>query len=288
MKNPWLFLNTLTVDEKIIDSNTTVILGFTGYGSVGTAVLNHIIEELDVKSVGFWGTMSWFHKSNLEAPITVYTLNLKSSKEKEKFVLVTSRLPIPVVGYEALPDAFWKWLASEILSWKAKRYIVIGGLREEVRNSSDESWVTLIPTSKYTEIYGTKRNFREDLSIKGPINFLLYEGFAYDYPILAILSYCNTYDIDLDAALMALKELEKHIDLDLQSTSITEFDTTLLEAQFGLYEDEEDFEEDYEEDYEEDFDDYKDLKDLKEQDFSFHSDSKKNQRNNKEDLEKYK
>ena len=288
MKNPWLFLNNLTVDENVIDSNTTVILGFTGYGSIGTAVLNHLIEELEVKSIGYWGTMSWFHKNNLEAPITIYNLNLQSEDEKEKFVLVTSRLPIPVVGLEALPDAFWKWLAGEISSWKAKRYIIIGGLREEIRNSSDDSWVTLIPTTKYTEIYGTKRNFREDLSIKGPINFLLYEGFAFNYPILAILSYCNTYDIDLDAALLALKELEKHVKLDLKSENITEFDSTLLETQFGFYEDDEDFDEEYEEEYEEDFDDFKNLKDLKESDFSFASDSLRGNRNNKEDLEKYK
>ncbi|MHA1852949.1 MAG: PAC2 family protein, partial [Candidatus Heimdallarchaeaceae archaeon] len=146
MKNPWLFLNNLTVDSSQIDSDTTVILGFTGFGSVGTAVLNHIVEQCRVKSIGYWGTMSWFHKNNLESPITIYKLNLNSDDDKEKFVLVTSRLPIPVVGYEALPDAFWKWLTAEILTWKAKRYIIIGGLREEIRNASDDSWVALIPT----------------------------------------------------------------------------------------------------------------------------------------------
>ena len=65
MKNPWLILNNLTVDNSIIDANTTVILGFSGYGSVGTSVLNHLVEVLDVNSVGFWGTISWFHRGNL-------------------------------------------------------------------------------------------------------------------------------------------------------------------------------------------------------------------------------
>jgi len=150
--------------------------------------------------------------------------------------------------------AFWKWLTAEILTWKAKRYIIIGGLREEIRNASDDSWVALIPTEKYTEIYGVKRTFRDDLSIKGPINFFLSEGFAYSYPVLAILSYCNTYDVDLDAAILALKELEKHIHLDLNSSNITEFDTSLLEAELELLEGESEYDEEFEEEFDEGFD----------------------------------
>ncbi|MFW9851780.1 MAG: PAC2 family protein [Candidatus Thorarchaeota archaeon] len=295
MKNSWLFLNNLTLDNSIIDSNTTIILGFSGYGSVGTAVLNHLVEELDVNSIGFWGTMSWFHKGILESPITIYKLNIDSKNEKEKYVLITSRLPIPVVGYEALPDAFWKWLSNEILSWGAKRYIVIGGLREEVRNSSDDSWVTLIPTKEYTNLFNTKRTFRDDLSIRGPISFLLTEGTAFRYPVLAILSYCNTYDVDLDAASMALKELENHLDLDLKSKTLTEFDTSFLENQLELFDDEEDSEfdefDEYDEEYDEEFEKYENQKrsNSSRKSFSFHPDSdKKRYKNNKEDLDKYK
>ena len=86
MKNPWLFLQNLTLNSDFVDSDTTVVLGFSGYGSVGTAVLNHIVEEQQVDSIGFWGTMSWFHKGNLEAPITIYKLNVKS-KNPESYCI---------------------------------------------------------------------------------------------------------------------------------------------------------------------------------------------------------
>ena len=286
MKNPWLFLNNLTIDNSFVDSNTTIILGFSGYGSVGTSVLNHLVEELDVQSIGFWGTISWFHKGNLETPITVYKLESKSDDEKENFILITSRLPVPVIGYEALPDAFWKWLSSEILSWDAKRYIVIGGLREEVRNSSDDSWVTLIPTQEYSKRFGTKRTFRDDLSIKGPISFLLTEGTAFNYPILAILSYCNTYDVDIDAASMALKELENHLNLDLKSDSIVEFDASFLETQIEFFQDgEEDEFEDFDEEYDEEFEGYEHSDDSTNERRSF---SLRDFKNNTKDLDKYK
>jgi predicted ATP-grasp superfamily ATP-dependent carboligase len=289
MKNPWLFLNNLTLDRDLIDSDTTVIIGFSGYGSVGTAVLNHMVEELQVDSIGYWGTMSWFHKGILEAPITIYNLEMKSKDGNEKFILITSRLPIPVVGYEALPDAFWRWISSEILSWNAKRYIIIGGLREEVRNSSNDSWITLIPTAEYTKQFGTLRTFKDDLSIKGPISFLLTEGTAFKVPVLAILSYCNTYDIDIDAGLMALKELEVITGLKLKSDTLTEFDSSFLENYFEYYDDEEegDFEE-YEEEYDEEFESY-DIQDKRSrQNPSRSRNSERNFSSNKEDLDKYK
>ena len=289
MKNPWLFLNNLTLDRDLIDSNTTVILGFSGYGSVGTAVLNHMVEELQVKSIGYWGTMSWFHRGILESPITIYKLDMNSKDENEKFVLVTSRLPIPVVGYEALPDAFWRWLSSEILSWNAKRYIIIGGLREEVRNSSNDSWITLIPTIEYTNIFGTKRTFKDDLSIKGPISFLLTEGTAFGFPVLAILSYCNTYDTDIDAGLMALKELEIHLDLGLKSDTLTEFDSSFLENYFEFYNEEDDGEyEEFEEEYDEEYKSYEAETRENNKYFSESRELSRRYRNNKSDLEKYK
>jgi len=289
MKNPWLFLNNLTLDRDLIDSNTTVIIGFSGYGSVGTAVLNHMVEELQVDSIGYWGTMSWFHKGILESPITIYSLEMKSKNDKEKFILITSRLPIPVVGYEALPDAFWRWLSTEILSWNAKRYIIIGGLREEVRNSSNDSWITLIATSEYTKQFGTLRTFKDDLSIKGPISFLLTEGSAFKVPVLAILSYCNTYDIDIDAGLMALKELEVITGLELKSETLTEFDSSFLENYFEFYDDEEEGEfEEYEEEFDEEFEGY-DTQDRRSRQYSSRSRNlNRNFGNNKEDLDKYK
>ena len=249
-------MNQITINEEQITPETTVILGFTGYGSVGTLVLNHIVETFDVKSIGYWGSLSWFHKGNLETPITVYKLNIPT---KEKIVLVSSRLPVPVVGEAALPDAFWRFLSHEILSWKAKRYIILGGLREDVRSTSDDAWVTLIPTPKYTEKYGVKRTFRDDLSMKGPISYLLTEGTAFDYPVLAILSYCNTYDADVDAAAMALQELEKHLNINLQSNKIMEFDTAFLESTLTYEETEEEPYDEFEEieydDFDDDFDD---------------------------------
>ena len=299
MKNAWLFLNQMSIDASLIDSNTTVIVGFSGYGSVGTNVLNHIVEGLNVESIGFWGTLSWFHNGNLESPITLYQLEAKSDDPEEKFVLVTSRLPIPVVGHYALPDAFWKWITQEILSWQAKRYIIIGGLREDVRNSTDDSWVTLIPTKKYTELFGTNRTFRDDLSIKGPISFLLAEGTAYRYPVLSILSYCNTYEIDLDASLLALKELEKILHIDLESKEIREFDFSFLESSFDFVQDDTSFDEDYEEEYEEEYGEEfdEDFKNFDERNKSPNSNKKfsfnvnsffSESKEERDDLEKYK
>lgn len=290
MKNSIQFLNQFNINTDYIDEETTVILGFSGYGSVGNVVLNHLIETLPVTSIGFWGSISWFHQGNLETPITIYTLDGNSTRNKGKIVLVASRLPVPVVGYNALPDTFWKWLSEEILSWKAKRYIVIGGLREDIRKTTDEEWTSLIPTPLYTELYGTQRTFKDQQTIKGPLNFLLTEGTAFQQPVLAILSYCNTYDIDIDASVLALKELEKIIGDNLHSEKLVEFDSSFLEGEMELIsEGEEEFDE-----YDESFDEFEENSEKessnrdKEADFfSLHS-SLKRLNDKAEDLDKYK
>ncbi|MCG3224470.1 MAG: hypothetical protein H7647_08385, partial [Candidatus Heimdallarchaeota archaeon] len=134
------------------------------------------------------------------------------------------------------------------------------------------------------------RTFRDDLSIRGPISFLLTEGTAYNVPVLAVLSYCNTFDIDYDAALMALKEVETHINSDFHSSKITEFDTSFLETQIEFYQDTE------ENDFE-DFDDFENEEDFENDakegnsnnDYSFDSKSVSGKyRNNKDDLDRYK
>lgn len=289
MKNSIQFLNQFNINTDYIDKETTVILGFSGYGSVGNVVLNHLIETLPVTSIGFWGSISWFHQGNLETPITIYTLDINSTEIKDKIVLVASRLPVPVVGYDALPDAFWKWLSEEILSWKAKRYIVIGGLREDIRKTTDEEWTSLIPTPMYTELYGTQRTFKDQQTIKGPLNFLLTEGTAFQQSVLAILSYCNTYDIDIDASVLALKELEKIVGDNLHSDKLVEFDSSFLEGEMELIsEGEEEFDE-----YDESFDEFEETNEEsssnrdKEDFFGLHS-SLKRLNDKAEDLDKYK
>ncbi len=292
-KNNWSYLQQFNIDPSIIDENTTIIMGFTGYGSVGTLSTNHIIEMCDVNSVGFLGGTSWFYNDNLETPITVYSLNVKSKKvQNEKFIIISSRLPLPVVGYNALPDAFWSMLIKEILSWKAKRYIIFGGLREEFRSNDDETWITLVPTPKYSELYGTKRTFKERLSIKGPLHFLLTEGTAANLPVLAIMSYCNIEE-DTDAALLSLKELEHQLGVDLHAQEIAQFDSSFLETEVDLFEtdmdeDYEDFEDEDEEFEEDDFHNYSDTN--RESDGKFFSSSKffKDYKRNGDDLEKYK
>ncbi len=229
MKESLMFSNQFTIDTKLIDENTTVIIGFSGFGSVGRLAANHIIESFKSKAIGYWGSFSWFHNGQLESPFTVYRVDIKSKDPNEKFVIIASRINVPVVGYDALPDVFWRLLAKEILSWKAKRYIAVGGLREDVRDSTDSSWVAYIPSPRYSELYGTKRTFKEHLSIKGPISYMLMESTAFSYASLAVLSYCNTFEADNDATIIVLKELEKHLGVNLKTDRLRLFDTSFTE-----------------------------------------------------------
>ncbi len=92
---------------------------------------------------------------------------------------------------------------------------------------------------------------------------------------------------------MALKELEKQLNLGLKSTAISEFDFTFLEKQFEFLQDEsafdEDYEEEYEEKYDEDFEGFEGEDKKTEEDSSFNSKSAfKNNKTERDDLDKYK
>ena len=97
--------------------------------------------------------------------------------------------------------------------------------------------------------------------------------------------------MDLDAASMVLKELEKHLNLDLQSDEINEFDTLFLENQIEFFQGEENSEfEEFEEEYDEEFEGYNNPDKSPDDHKSFSSHSKSSLRdfkNNKDDLDKY-
>ncbi|MHA1115448.1 MAG: PAC2 family protein [Candidatus Heimdallarchaeum aukensis] len=297
MKESLVISQHFSIDSNIIDENTTVIIGFSGYGSVGRLVANHLAETFKVTPIGFWGPVSWFHNDRIEAPITVFKLDIKSNDPKEKFVLVSSRLNVPVIGVRAFPDVFWKMISQEILSWKAKRYIAIGGLREEIRNSSNDSWVALIPTVKYSEQFGVKRTFKDHLSIKGPIHYLLMESSAYSLATLVVLSYCNTFEADSEAALIALKELEKIFGLDLKSDKLNMFDSSFVEPDemifwetedsFDEFVDDDDFDS-FDEEFDEEYDEGEPLDFSSKKDDVISFDVYKEFHNKGDKLDKYK
>lgn len=176
-----------------------VIIGFSGFGNVGYLSLTHLVETLDLESIAFWGSSTWFHKGRLESLITVY------QHRKSKTIIIVPRIPIHV---SSLAQRFWDSLSSEILQWNCKEYIVIGGLKEDTRTNGSTDWAAYVPTTRWQQKYNQDRTLLDHLAMIGPLSSFISIGTTFDLAVLGLLAYCS-YEDDPSAALFTVSELQK-------------------------------------------------------------------------------
>ncbi|MHA2502859.1 MAG: PAC2 family protein [Candidatus Kariarchaeaceae archaeon] len=179
--------------------NYQVLIGFSGFGNVGYLALTHFVETLELTSIAFWGNSSWYHRGNLESVLTVY------KHEPSKTIFVLTRMPLHV---STVPQKFWDQLSMDLLRWNARRYIMVGGLREETRRFGSTDWAAFAPTPAWTEKFGDHRSFGDNLAMIGPLSYMLINGTALNIPVLGLLAYCN-FDEDKDAAFFAVKKIDE-------------------------------------------------------------------------------
>ena len=211
-------------DLEEISRKCVLITGFAGFGNVGYNVITHLMETIpDLKSVGVWGDVTWFHKQRLESLFPLlYSPSLN-------ICLLTSRVPIPP---SKISKKTWGSLLDPILSLPFERIIVLGGVRESFRKANDNSWFFYIPSERASTFYNCENTFNDDLLIIGPLSWMLTNGILLDKNILGILAYCNSDD-DTDASAYILDELQKVLTFDfspipLQKYSIHENSASFL------------------------------------------------------------
>jgi len=196
-----------------------VLIGFSGFGNVGFLALTHLVESLDLESIAFWGNSSWYHRGNLESLLTVY------KHEPSKTIIVITRLPIHV---STVPQRFWDQLAQDLLLWNARKYIIVGGLRESTRSATSSAWAAFAPSPEWTRKFGDERSFGDNLAMIGPLSSFLVKGTALDLPILGLLAYCN-FEEDPEAALFATKEIVKLCGIKLpEPTTLKRFNYSFI------------------------------------------------------------
>lgn len=224
----------LKMREETIDEikDYQVVIGFSGFGNVGYLSLSHFIEKLDLVTISMWGGSSWYYKNNLESIITAY------KHEMSKTIFVLPRLPIHV---SSISIRFWDQLVMDILNWNAKKYIVIGGLRELKRDVVSKQWAEYALNQSWKKKFKEVHTFGDKLAMIGPLSSFLMKGTIMDIPVMGLLVYCNDEE-DPEASLMAVNELNSICKLKLKKTDeLFEFDYSFIPGGeiSELYEDEE-------------------------------------------------
>lgn len=233
----------LRLNKKALPKKATVITGFTGFGNVGYRVITHLVETMELESIGYWGMTSWYYKNRIESIFTVY------KSVKKPLIIVAPRVLIPVT---ASHPSLWDQLSRDILNIPAQRYIVIGGLREITRPKGDSSWAAYVVTPQYQNTYHKETTFGEKLAMIGPLSNLITNGSAMGKAVMGLLMYCNDED-DIEASQLALREINQLLDLELpQDIPLQEFDYSFIPSlqlkrdlnQYEDYDDELDDDED--------------------------------------------
>lgn len=211
----------LKLPKEVIDriKDYQVIVGFSGFGNVGYLSLTHLVETVDMTSIAFWGNSSWYHKNRLESLLTVY------EHASSKTIIVLPRLPIHV---NTVPQKYWDELVREILGWKLKEYIIIGGLREETRHLGSVEWAAYVPTPKWQQMHEHKRSLMDKLAMIGPLSSFITNGITLDLPVLGLLAYCELEE-DPSAAMVVVNEIEKLTGIEIPNkTQLVHFDFSFI------------------------------------------------------------
>ncbi len=215
--------NFLRIPKKTIKEikDYQVIIGFSGFGNVGYLALTHLVEVLNVNTIAFWGSSSWYHKGRLESILTVY------QHKESKTIFVVPRIPVHITN---IPQKYWDEFAEEILIWRCRRYIIIGGLKEDTRSPNSLEWAGYVTTPEWERQFDEKRTMRDHLAMIGPLSSFLTLGTAIQLPVLGLLAYCN-FEEDPEAALLAVKEIVKFCKIDHANTEkLQRFNFTFIPA----------------------------------------------------------
>ena len=184
-------------------NNPRIIVGFPGFGLVGTIATKFLIENLDVEHIGSIESdhllpLAAIHKSKLIGPLDIFY--------NKKFNLVILQTLSELNGTE--------WKLGEILhdladDLKAKEVIILEG----------------VPTTKKKEsydiyYYSTNKNF-EKLGVK-PVQEAVMMGVTAtlllkckSIPISALLSESQSNIPDSEAAARVIKTLDQYLGMDL-------------------------------------------------------------------------
>jgi len=193
----------------------TIVTGFQGLGYVGAVSVDHLINELRAKRVGYVETtfvppVVVVSEEGLQLPYEIYEYG-----------------DILIFRFEGLPmNRASSVVMYELVKWSKqngiRRIIAIGGLNNSYRENEEDT-VRFIANKAYEKIYGqVKPLVQEGIQIIGPLALILNYAEIYELPALALLAYASPDKVDHRGAANALISLSKLINIEISVNKLVE------------------------------------------------------------------
>ncbi|MEM4311285.1 MAG: PAC2 family protein [Nitrososphaerales archaeon] len=198
------------------------ITGFHGIGATGYWTIKYLVQNLDVKRIGFLnsGFIPPFTTTYKESLVTPFEL----FKWRNLVFFKAETTPYK-------EELFYTKLCKWVIKSKFKEVSLIGGLDINLR--SDDSSYRIVHTSSFKP-YGeiAKAKWLEpDQIIVGPVAMILNFFEINDFPAYAILAYANVERVDPRAAASAIEILEKQYNFNVDKSLLIR-GAELIESQW--------------------------------------------------------
>lgn len=193
----------------------TIVTGFQGLGYVGAMSVDHLIEVLNARRVGYVDTthmppIALVKDGGLRFPYEIYEHN-------DLLLFRFENLPmgraVAIITHELV-----KW-AKEV---GIRRIIAIGGLNQNFKEDEGDL-VRYAANETYERIYGdVKPKVQDGIQIVGPLALILNYSDMFEMPALALLSYASPDRVDPRGAANALLALSDLLNIEVSVDELLE------------------------------------------------------------------
>ncbi|MEM1657438.1 MAG: PAC2 family protein [Candidatus Jordarchaeales archaeon] len=194
-----------------------VIIGLPDVGLVGVILVNHMIQTMNMKEVGYvesdlFPPIMILHKGKPHHPLRIY--------QKDDLLLFVSEIAIPPIAIYDTSREICEWVKLK----EASLVLPIGGTPVPNRMMIDKPKVFAIPVGddvrKIAEKFGIE--IFEEGMIVGPYARIIAECEKYKIPCLTLLSQSYPNYPDPGAAAAAAEVLSKVINIGIDVTPLEE------------------------------------------------------------------
>lgn len=194
--------------------NKIFLTGFHGIGAVGYLVSRYIADQEGTEHLGYVfydkePFIAMMNRNRIMLPLELY-------RRGDFIILVSEILPEP-----KYLDVLMRSISEWVVRNGFKEAVLIGGLTETVKEDESEEYKVAFTSAFKPPPEFLKCVLERELRIVGPLALLLINFEVMNFPAIAFLPYANVKRADVDAAIIAIRLLNKYYGLGI--------DTKLLE-----------------------------------------------------------
>ena len=205
------------VEKKTIPSEATMIIGLPDVGLVGLIATSYLISELNLEEIAYMDSdllppVVVLHQGLPHAPLRIYG--------NQDLIAVISELAVPAPALHPIIRKIVDWGQAK----KIKRILSMGGIPIENRQSIKEPEAFAAASSQELLDTLTKNGLKilNEGYIVGPQALSMRYSITKKMPAIAILAQSFYNYPDPQAAAIALKELSKVSDINVDVSKLLE------------------------------------------------------------------